>query len=256
MSSKKLLFFRRKTDSLLLDLFPADLAYSFRKLSSSYAGNCIRVRRSSDNTEMDIGFVSNYLDTAALLSFVGGGSGFVKTKYDQSGNGNNKTNSNNSQQPRIVNGGTLELTNTKLSMAFDGSDDFLTFTSIPVTSNWTVFSVGKRAGSGQNFIPISGNQTGFPSVLMHFNDNNFYLIRNSFYVTSSSDSTANQMLLSGFAKSSSEQAFKNGVLVSGSRSSLSTNTTFDQVGKYNSAFALPVVGDTVKSIPSVIPITM
>jgi len=31
-------------------------AYGLRKLSSSYSGSAIRVRRSSDNTEQDIGF--------------------------------------------------------------------------------------------------------------------------------------------------------------------------------------------------------
>ena len=31
-------------------------AYSFRKLRSAYAGNAIRIRRASDNAEIDIGF--------------------------------------------------------------------------------------------------------------------------------------------------------------------------------------------------------
>ena len=41
---------------LLLDTNPgASVAYSLRKLSSAYAGSAIRVRRSSDNTEQNIG---------------------------------------------------------------------------------------------------------------------------------------------------------------------------------------------------------
>ena len=41
---------------LLLDLYPsAAAAYSVRKLSNGYSGSAIRVRRSSDNTEQDIG---------------------------------------------------------------------------------------------------------------------------------------------------------------------------------------------------------
>jgi len=60
-------------DNLLLDLYPnAALAYSFRKLSSSFNGSPIRVRRSSDNAEQDIPFDgSGDLDTANLLAFVG-----------------------------------------------------------------------------------------------------------------------------------------------------------------------------------------
>jgi hypothetical protein len=72
------------------DLFgmPA-AAYSLRKLTPN-ATNCIRVRRSSDNAEQNIGFVANVpnspIDTGALLAFVGAGDGFVTTWYDQSTN--------------------------------------------------------------------------------------------------------------------------------------------------------------------------
>jgi hypothetical protein len=45
--------------SYLLDTYSgAAVAYSLRKLSSTYNGSAIRVRRSSDNTEMNIGFNS------------------------------------------------------------------------------------------------------------------------------------------------------------------------------------------------------
>jgi hypothetical protein len=94
------------------DLFgmPAS-AYSLRKLTPN-ATNCIRVRRSSDNTEQDIGFVANVpnspIDTAALLAFVGAGDGFVATWYDQSTNGRNGTQTTSTRQVRIVNSGVVE----------------------------------------------------------------------------------------------------------------------------------------------------
>jgi hypothetical protein len=51
----------------LLDDYPtAAAAYSLRKLRNGYSGNAIRVRRSSDNAELNIGFVANELDTAHL----------------------------------------------------------------------------------------------------------------------------------------------------------------------------------------------
>jgi hypothetical protein len=69
-------------------------AYGLRRLSSSYTGDAILVRRSSDNTTQNIGFTaSGLLNESALLSFVGSGSGFVQTWYDQSGNGYNATTS-------------------------------------------------------------------------------------------------------------------------------------------------------------------
>ena len=49
-------------------------AYSLRKLRTAYAGSAVRVRRSSDSTEQDIGFDgSGEFDSAAFSSFVGGG---------------------------------------------------------------------------------------------------------------------------------------------------------------------------------------
>jgi hypothetical protein len=66
------------------------------------------VRRSSDNAEQDIGFANNVLDTASLLSFCGAGNGFVTTWYDQVGS-NNATQTTTTQQPRIVNSGSLDV---------------------------------------------------------------------------------------------------------------------------------------------------
>ena len=77
----------------LLDTYSgAAAAYSLRLLDSTYTGSAIRVRRSSDNTEQDIGFnVFGELDTVSLLDFAGTGDAFVKTWYDQSGNSNDAT---------------------------------------------------------------------------------------------------------------------------------------------------------------------
>jgi hypothetical protein len=103
----------------------AAVAYSLRKLSSTYSGSCIRVRRSSDNTEQDIGFVNNVLDTTSLLSFVGAGNGFVTTWYDQSGNNYNVINTTSNKQPSIVEGGSIITKNGLSSLNFDGSNDSL-----------------------------------------------------------------------------------------------------------------------------------
>lgn len=95
--------------SLLLDVVTgATAAYSLRLLRTGYTGSAIRVRRSSDNAEQDIGFSSGDLDTSALSTFVGANSGFVVTWYDQSGNGYDAAQSTTGRQPRIVNAGTIE----------------------------------------------------------------------------------------------------------------------------------------------------
>lgn len=93
---------------LLLNDYPnAAAAYSLRLLDNTYTGSAIRVRRSSDNTEQDIGFVNNELDTSTLTSFCSGTDGFVKTWYDQSGNGRDATQPTAASQPKIVSSGTV-----------------------------------------------------------------------------------------------------------------------------------------------------
>ena len=60
-------------------------AYGLTKLIGTYAGSAIRVRRSSDSTEQDIGFSGTALDTSSLISFAGAGDAFVTKWYDQTG---------------------------------------------------------------------------------------------------------------------------------------------------------------------------
>jgi hypothetical protein len=96
------------TENLILDTVTgADLAYGLRRLTNNYTGNCIKVRRSSDNEELDVGFTGNNLNTATLLSFVGTYSAYVTTWYDQAGGNNNAVQATTDNQPKLVNAGTL-----------------------------------------------------------------------------------------------------------------------------------------------------
>lgn len=115
-----------------LDTFTgATVAYSVsRKLRTAYSGSAIRVRRSSDNTEQDIGYDSNgNLNESSLTSFVGSGNGFITTLYDNSTNGYNATQTTQSRQPKIVNAGSIYKLNGKPSLLFDGANSYL---SMPV----------------------------------------------------------------------------------------------------------------------------
>jgi hypothetical protein len=100
----------------LLDLYPnAAAAYSLRLLRQEYTGSAIEVRRASDNSTQDIGFVNNELDVATLESFCSGTNGFVTTWYDQSGSIpiNNATQITAINQPQIVSSGSVFLENGK-----------------------------------------------------------------------------------------------------------------------------------------------
>lgn len=101
--------------------------YSFRRLLGSYSGPLIRVRRSSDNAEQDVGFDANGdLDTAALLAFAGEGDAFLVTRYDQTGGGAHVTQATTTLQPRIVDSGSLEaLSSGRPAGRWDSSDDVL-----------------------------------------------------------------------------------------------------------------------------------
>ena len=144
----------------LTNATPAASAYSLRKLSTSYVGNAIQVRRSSDNTTQDIGFTgSGDLDTAALKTFVGANNGFVTIWYDQSGNARNLTQSTTSKQPSIINSGTVYRRNSKPVCFHDASDDGLLYsgsdylTSTPLSVN---IIAGSNATSNNNRRAVQG----------------------------------------------------------------------------------------------------
>lgn len=92
---------------LLDDITGAAAAFSMRQIRTAYAGNCLKVRRSSDSTTLDIGFSGGWLDESALLTFCGGGDGFIDTWYDQSTAGVNATQATTTLQPRIVSSGVV-----------------------------------------------------------------------------------------------------------------------------------------------------
>ena len=156
----------------LLDLYSgAAAAYSLRKLNSTYGGSAIRVRRSSDNTEMNIGFDSDgNLDTYSLSAFVGSGNGFVTTWYDQSGNDRNATQTTAANQPSIVSSGIVINLNNKSSISFNGSQ-FMSTTQNVVSAGsggYSVFGLGRPQStpnclfyigipSGNNGIGLNNN---------------------------------------------------------------------------------------------------
>jgi hypothetical protein len=158
--------------SLLLDIYPdAAAAYSLRKLRTAYTGSAIRVRRSSDNTETDIGFVSNQLDTAAITTFVGAGNGFVTIWYDQSGNSQNQIQNTAGNQPQLVANGSVILLNTKpsfnINIAGTSTSQFMsTSTALFNSIQTTIIAVNRStflgpAGIFQRLVSIGAFNSGY-----------------------------------------------------------------------------------------------
>lgn len=159
---------QQQASPLLLDAYPnAAAAYSVRKLKSAYLGSAIRVRRSTDNVEQNIGFnVVNELDITALTSFIGSNTGYISIWYDQSGNSRDAVQTNNSLQPVIVSSGTITYINGKptienkstnyLNTVQTGFNTLQTHSDF-VVSKWSTIIQGQPYNGYLCFAPSSGD---------------------------------------------------------------------------------------------------
>jgi hypothetical protein len=217
--------------SLLLDLYPnAAAAYSLRKIRTAYSGSAIRVRRSSDNAEQNIGFLNNELDTTALLTFCGAGNGFVTTWYDQSANARNAIQSTGGNQPLIVQTGNILTINSKPAIFLDGLDDRLNITPFNFNStNYNSF-VGKRGASGRRMYGLGGNQY----IYALWFDNKYYLQAKStgYQTSNATDTTTNQLLLTGLNNGTNQEIYKNSNVVASSFVSFTLASAINAIGAY------------------------
>jgi hypothetical protein len=122
----------------ILDSYPnAVVAYSVRKLRSSYSGYAMRLIRSSDNQTLDVPFSGKDLDNVSLKNFLTGDTiGYVSVWYDQSGNGNNATGTTGNY-PSIT---RTSYISDKYSLFFDSTYDN-SFSLRNVTTARSVFMV-------------------------------------------------------------------------------------------------------------------
>lgn len=224
----------------LLDLYPsAAAAYSVRLLRTAYTGSAIRVRRSSDNTEQNIGFVAGNLDTSALLSFVGANNGFVTTFYDQSGNGRDMTQATAANQPQIVVSGSLLTQGGKPIMKFTSSTQRLNATTFALSVNrtyiMTLYNVTNALASYKIYLGVNGLDNFVNGLVGKFNESNWIyswvgsgIANNQVGV----NQTANNayFLLGAYVQGSSQhQHYRNGVLNAQNTSLTISPTTNSQV---------------------------
>lgn len=134
-------------------------AYSVRKLSSSYSGKALKVRRSSDDAEQDVDFIGCELDTASMKTFVGANNGFVTKWYDQSGNGRDAVQATSGLQPKIINSGLVYRKNGRVSIFFDGNGLCWDGSGFAVTAHST-FAVWYPSGSVADARVLSFRNSG------------------------------------------------------------------------------------------------
>ena len=219
--------------SLLLDTYTgAAAAYGLRKLRTAYTGSAIKVRRASDNTEQDIGFSGNDLDTTAISTFCSGTTGHIRTWYDQSGNGNDLIQLTAGNQPTIYSGGAVITVNGNAAMDFDNaSQQYLELTAgISSANNWTMFHVTQRRASSQTgMMGLAGATYG----AWVFNDNILYA-RNRDGFESISLNATDQQLLTTIATSSNVDVYNDGTLLSTTFTSVTTTVDFQYYNRRSS----------------------
>lgn len=189
--------------NLLLDNYPAKAAFALRKLRRSYTGYAVKVREGAGEEEADVGFdptgvisLSSPLanktggEGTTLGEFVGAGDedsdAYITVLYDQSGNGNNATETTTSYQPTLVDGGSLvtsgglpavQFTNlNNLEIAGLSNTSYLDSWYVIDNSDWsylypsdgtTTDKFGPVAANGSG----SGNPTGnnYGSITLYVN---------------------------------------------------------------------------------------
>jgi len=194
------------------------------------------VRRSSDNTEQDIGFDSaGNLDTAQLRAFVGSGNGSVSTWYDQSGNGYHATQGTEGNRPRIVNAGVVDTMNGKPAVQF-------------VSANKTTMRYeGQYFGTADNTIiaPIYGGgdyQGGIITTSANGSEGRslvidaykpMYLSYSYVYDWAKSTEITNTAgILSGKTSGSTAYLYQNGNLIASSTVTTPTLSAGIDIGRY------------------------
>lgn len=139
------------TQSLLLDSLTAHAAFSLRKLRTAYVGSAVLVRRSSDNAEQAIGFSDTDFDVSAFSTFIGAGSGYVKTWYDQSGNSRDASQTTTARQPAIA----LSVQNSKPMLFFDTTALNFSSFSFTLSPPYSLLTVLKPTALGSGYsIPV------------------------------------------------------------------------------------------------------
>jgi len=223
-------------DSLGTSYSSIRCAYSMRRLFGVYTGPQIRLRRGSDNVEVNVWFDNNGdvsviqgVTNANITTWLNGATGYITTWYDQSSISNNLTQTTLSLQPSLVydialGGFTVYFLNQTLFC----SNVFGTST---VGDMHVLFRQREIGGTDNFFINFNGTTIGNPgrcSLHAPWSGN-----RQWFWDAGDSDSTKNRISSAAGITSIGENAFvscyksssesKNGIRVN-TYSYLSTGT--------------------------------
>jgi hypothetical protein len=201
----------------LLDAYGgAAAAYSLRRLSANYTGPVVRVRRSSDSTEQD--FTATQVSDGSLVAFVGAGNnGFVRTWYDQSGNGIHAGQTTTSLQPKIVDSSSGLITVSSKPAISIASGNTLTFTTSNLAGAYLdltiVATITSYSGAGSIFL---GSQST-SNTYWQFGTSNSFFVQGDNQGTGVAINDSTRRLLTQYSTGSQVYARYNGTEYSAAR---------------------------------------
>lgn len=102
-------------------------------------------------------------------------SAYVTKWYDQSGNGRHATQATAANQPRIVNGGVIDIGQTgRPKLTFDGVDDYFSSNTPTVTQPLTIFGVAKVSSTSAAYKSFFNGSTTATQTLLQLSDTGNY----------------------------------------------------------------------------------
>ena len=243
-----------KESTLPGDTLPMAAGYSLRKLSNSYLGAAIRVRRASDDSERDIGFYgTGSLNQALIEDFCESTSCFVSTWYDQSSNANHARQTILERQPQIYSRELgIIMENGRPSIVFDGIGDFLDLDDpalLPIgTSDRSIFLV-MEATKNPNAINAAfayGHNAWGERCDVTFNDNEFDFAHNGGaggYDNPDKRNSLHASYLPTGSQADDWVIYRNGrliptILTNGAAVNIDTGTTYARIGNGLNASAI------------------
>lgn len=113
----------------VLNYYPgARWAFWLARLNTAYTGPAIRLRRASDNVELDFGFRGLNLDIDAMEAWAANTDAYLSRVYDQAGSGVYLGQSTNvGYQPKLIASGQTLMKNGRPAALFDGVNDRMGF---------------------------------------------------------------------------------------------------------------------------------
>ena len=122
--------------------------------------------------------------------------------------------------------------NSKPSIQFDGSNDFLTLSNISTNITYSGFQVVKRNSTSTISVTLAGSNVNDSYLLWNFSDNNAYFRSSQGYIIQSLDTTTQQLFTSININSGNMSMYNNGsLLLSNTPISLPGSNVMNAIGR-------------------------